>query len=402
MPRRRAKSVVFRTPLEKRKLKSARNNSRNDASNYEATSSSFTGFITSTPRKANAHNRSSSHQKEGKESPLFEKSIRLTSFVESASGKKTHRKVGRPPGKKSSYVKKNNQGNTKASEKSSKVKHADSFIKPSHNGKKLLQESDNLPRDPTVNLNASSVNLASSNSSRISSRRLAKSNGESSRSRKRKMSNENELENIKSQEEKRHKASSNAEVSSVSSEHTVKSRRKISKRANVATSLNRIRDVNVTKKSFQKWKPLSARTINFVEDAISSVILNVVAEANIKDEEESEHCLIILKQRVVERLQCLKAPYTKEDYKKMEAENKQAKNAYHKKDREVNTLEKKIEDEQRDLDKQKALVAKLNAKLEGLKEVFDTVEVHPLLEQTENSLQLPKLPDDYDEQDVDG
>ena len=28
----------------------------------------------------------------------------------------------------------------------------------------------------------------------------------------------------------------------------------------------------------------------------------------------------------------------------------------------------------RDLDKQKALVAKLNAKLEGLKEVFDTVE----------------------------
>ncbi|XP_046846221.1 uncharacterized protein LOC124439954 isoform X4 [Xenia sp. Carnegie-2017] len=380
MPRRRAKSVVFRTPLEKRKLKSARNNSRNDASNYEATSSSFTGFITSTPRKANAHNRSSSHQKEGKESPLFEKSIRLTSFVESASGKKTHRKVGRPPGKKSSYVK----------------------IKPSHNGKKLLQESDNLPRDPTVNLNASSVNLASSNSSRISSRRLAKSNGESSRSRKRKMSNENELENIKSQEEKRHKASSNAEVSSVSSEHTVKSRRKISKRANVATSLNRIRDVNVTKKSFQKWKPLSARTINFVEDAISSVILNVVAEANIKDEEESEHCLIILKQRVVERLQCLKAPYTKEDYKKMEAENKQAKNAYHKKDREVNTLEKKIEDEQRDLDKQKALVAKLNAKLEGLKEVFDTVEVHPLLEQTENSLQLPKLPDDYDEQDVDG
>ena len=109
MPRRRAKSVVFRTPLEKRKLKSARNNSRNDASNYEATSSSFTGFITSTPRKtprkAKALNRSSSHQKEGKESPLFEKSIRLTSFVESASGNKTHRKVGRPPGKKSSYVK---------------------------------------------------------------------------------------------------------------------------------------------------------------------------------------------------------------------------------------------------------------------------------------------------------
>lgn len=54
---------------------------------------------------------------------------------------------------------------------------------------------------------------------------------------------------------------------------TVKSRRKISKRANVTTSLNRIRDVNVTKKSFQKWKPLSARTISFVEDAISSVIL---------------------------------------------------------------------------------------------------------------------------------
>lgn len=105
MPRRRAKSVVFRTPLEKRKLKSARNNSRNDASNYEATSSTFTGFMTSTPREAKAHNRSSSHQKEGKKSPLFEKSIRLTSFVESASGNKTHRKVGRPPGKKSSCVK---------------------------------------------------------------------------------------------------------------------------------------------------------------------------------------------------------------------------------------------------------------------------------------------------------
>ena len=38
-------------------------------------------------------------------------------------------------------------------------------------------------------------------------------------------------------------------------------------------ALDRIRDLRVTKKSFEKWKPMSKVTIAFVENILKSVIL---------------------------------------------------------------------------------------------------------------------------------
>ncbi|CAB4023838.1 Hypothetical predicted protein [Paramuricea clavata] len=139
--------------------------------------------------------------------------------------------------------------------------------------------------------------------------------------------------------------SPNKSFTSVAS--STRGRSKSRKSSGIPVALDRIRDLKVTKKSFEKWKPMSKVTIAFVEDILKSVVLNVSAEANMANDEEGERCLATLKSKVMEKLPHLKSPYTKGDYRKMESENKLAEDVYLEKSREVNLLDKKIEEEQR-------------------------------------------------------
>ena len=179
---------------------------------------------------------------------------------------------------------------------------------------------------------------------------------------------------------------------------TTRGKRKLKRSPGIPVALDRIRDLKVTKKSFEKWKPMSKVTTAFVENILKSVILNVSADGNLSKDEESERCLSMLRNKVMERLPNLKAPHTKGDYGKMESENKLSEDVYLEKTRELKALDKKIEEEQRLLETQLALVAECAMKRDEYEAKLEAVEkqkAHPLIEQTKDVLNLPKLSGDF-------
>ncbi|XP_028392013.1 uncharacterized protein LOC114516673 [Dendronephthya gigantea] len=274
-----------------------------------------------------------------------------------------------------------------------------------------------LKRGENVDSDAKAFNSSVSSISRLSNNHISKlsdscsdsqsiehSTGvlvSSKTSQKRKMAGEKELQATPGREAKKRKTSKTASPANSSLTPTSSSTRgrpKSRKSSGIHTALDRIRDLKVTKKSFEKWKPLSKVTIAFVEDIMKSVTLSVIAEANLETDEGAGKCLATLKRRVMERIPTLKAPHTKGDYRKMESENRLSEDAYLEKSRELNILNKKIEEEQKLLDKQTAMVGDLTKQLEKFEhelEILERDKAHPLIRQSKDVLNLPMLPDDF-------
>ncbi|XP_028408762.1 uncharacterized protein LOC114531325 isoform X2 [Dendronephthya gigantea] len=278
-----------------------------------------------------------------------------------------------------------------------------------------LKRGENVDSDAKAfNSSLSSINRLSNNHiSKLSdscsdSQSIEHSTGvlvSSKTSQKRKMAGEKELQATPGREAKKRKTSKTASPANSSLTPTSSSTRvrpKSRKSSGIHTALDRIRDLKVTKKSFEKWKPLSKVTIAFVEDIMKSVTLSVIAEANLETDEGAGKCLATLKRRVMERIPTLKAPHTKGDYRKMESENRLSEDAYLEKSRELNILNKRIEEEQKLLDKQTAMVGDFTKQLEKFEhelEILERDKAHPLIRQSKDVLNLPMLPDDFFNED---
>jgi len=154
-----------------------------------------------------------------------------------------------------------------------------------------------------------------------------------------------------------------------------------------------IKDITVGRKTYAKWRLLNPVTKAFTEQALESAMLNVLNSVGreFKKKEVQAH-LKKLSERISSRLDNLKGPPHKEDYRTMEAENHELENAVISCNEQIEVLEKELEEQTRLLEEDTHLLTHYSdqeIQLQWQK------ELHPLLQKEPvNALKLPCLSDE--------
>lgn len=154
-----------------------------------------------------------------------------------------------------------------------------------------------------------------------------------------------------------------------------------------------IKDITVGRKTYAKWRLLNPVTKAFTEQALESAMLNVFNSVGreFKKKEVQVH-LKKLSERISSRLDNLKGPLHKEDYRTMEAENRELENAVISCNEQIEVLEKELEGQTRLLEEDTRLLTNYSdqeIQLQWQK------ELHPLLQKEPvNALKLPCLSDE--------
>lgn len=154
-----------------------------------------------------------------------------------------------------------------------------------------------------------------------------------------------------------------------------------------------IKDITIGRKTYAKWRLLNPVTKAFTEQALESAMLNVLNSVGreFKKKEVQVH-LKKLSERISSRLDNLKGPPHKEDYRTMEAENRELENAVISCNEQIEVLEKELEEQTRLLEEDTRLLSNYSdqeIQLQWQK------ELHPLLQKEPvNALKLPCLSDE--------
>lgn len=155
-----------------------------------------------------------------------------------------------------------------------------------------------------------------------------------------------------------------------------------------------IKDITIGRKTYAKWRLLNPVTKMFTEQALESAMLNVLNSVGRESKKKVEVQVHLKKltERISSRLDILKGPPHKEDYRTMEAENRELENAVISCNGQIEVLEKELEEQNRLLEEDTCL---LNNYSEQQIQLQWHKELHPLLQKEPvNALKLPSLSDE--------
>ncbi|CAH3187261.1 unnamed protein product [Porites evermanni] len=149
----------------------------------------------------------------------------------------------------------------------------------------------------------------------------------------------------------------------------------------------RIRDMTVTKKAYSKWKPLSSSTKKYTKQVLESTILSIIN--SVGKESKKNDLQVHLKQlsdRIIKRLDHVKGPTQKGDYSKMEAESHELEDAVISFNRQIEALEKELEEQTRLFEQDEQMLESF------INQEQDLQQLHPLLQkQPANEVNLPSF-----------